>query len=210
MSDYLEQDYTYLRKVTGIDLETRPEVRIYDTELKFAKGSGERNASRGALYRRGVLHVKPVTKLETENRFAQRLSYELSVAVFDQAIQHGCPQWLVHSFAVYHSGMMPELSPPTGRKVHYFSDLEQDIQAYPDPPRRQEVEYLLGTTMRFFVEKYGEEKAFRVFRKFDAIAPIEEVFNSSFGQEFGSIEQAWASFVVSAVGELPSGEKRNK
>ncbi len=208
VSDYLEKDYGYLQTITGIDLQTRPEVRIYDADQKFAKGSGERNASRGALHKRGVLHVRPVAKLEAENRFAQVLSYELSTIVLGDAAQNGCPQWLVQSFAVYHSGVMPDLAPPAGRTVHYFSDLDQDIQEYPDPPRRQEVEYLLGTTMKFFVEEFGEEKAFRVFKKFDGVTPIEDVFNSSFGQEFSSVEKAWASFVVTAVGTLPSGEKR--
>jgi len=209
-SDYLEQDYSYIRKTVGIDLEARPEVRIYESDQKFAKATGERNSSRGALSKRGIMHVKPVAKLESENRFAQVLSYELAVLVLDHAVQRGCPQWLVQSFGVYHSGKMVDLTPPTGRTVRYFSDLDQDIQEYPDPPRRQEVEYLLGTTMKFLVEKLGEEKAFSIFMKFDGTATVEEVFSSLSGQEYASIEKEWSSFIVREVGEFPADGKKDK
>jgi hypothetical protein len=210
VAEYLEQDYTYLRKVLQLDLETQPEVRIYDTDLKYSRGSGERKGSAGAVFKRGILHVNSVRKLEAENRFAQSLSGELAMALLDPAIRRGCPQWLAQSFSVYHSGVMPDLSPPVGRKLHYFSDLDQDIQEYPDPPGRQEVEFLLGTTMKFFVESYGEERAFLLFRMFDGTVQIEDVFRSSFGEEFDVIEKAWSRHITGTIGDLPSRNNRNE
>jgi len=209
VAGYLEQDYTYLSKILRMNLEKQTEVRIYDTESKFAKAAGDRKSSKGAAFKRGVLYLKPVAKLEAENRLAQALSMELPMALLDQAIMSGCPQWLAQSFAVYHAGIMPDLSPPVGTKLRYFSDLDEDIQESPDPPKRQDVEFLLGTTMKFFIESFGEEKAFQVFGKFNGTMPIEEVFRSWFGKEFDAIEEAWALHMTAAVGVPPSRSNKN-
>ena len=208
VAEYLEKDYTYLSSVLRMNIE-QTEVRIYDTELKFSKAAGDRKTQRGASFRRGVLHVKPVAKLEAENSLAQALSMELPMALLEKAIMSGCPQWLAQSFAVYHAGTMPDLSPPVGMKLRYFSDLDQEIQEHPDPPKRQDVEFLLGTTMKFFVESFGEEKAFQVFGKFNGTMPVEEIFRSWFGKEFDAIEEAWALHMTAAVGVPPSRGNKN-
>ena len=209
VAGYLEKDYTYLSSVLRMNIEKQTEVRIYDTELKFSKGTGDRKSERSASFRRGVLHLKPVAKLEAENRLAQALSMELPMALLEKAIMSGCPQWLAQSFAVYHAGVMPDLSPPVGTKLRYFSDLDQDIQEHPDPPKRQDVEFLLGTTMKFFIESFGEERTFQVFGKFNGTMPIEEVFRSWFGKEFEAIEEAWALHLTAAVGVPPSRSNKN-
>jgi hypothetical protein len=207
VSDYLEQDYAYLSNVLRMNFGNLPEVRIYDSEQKFMRASNEKKGSRGARFRRAILHVKPVSEFGDGNKLAVALSMELPVIMLEQAIRLGCPQWLAQSFAVYHAGVMPDLSPPTGRKFRYFSDLDENIQEFPDPPQREDVEFVLGTTMKFFVETFGEEKSFRVFGKFDGATATEEIFRSYLGKEYDVTETAWAAYVSRAVPALRQGGK---
>lgn len=197
VADYLQKEYTFVSEQLGLDLRKKLEVRIYDTEGKYLSKTNQRRPWRGAIYWRGVLHMQPVRALETRNIFEQALAYELALAVLDQTSGKGCPRWLQESYAVYHSGEMTNLTPPIGTKLSAFSDLDQDIQQYPMPPQRDDVHYVLGATMKFFVEQYGEAKAFGVFKVFNGMTPLETVFKKQFKQEFGTIERTWTNFIES-------------
>jgi len=198
VADYLESDYEYLSKKLGMDFGKTPEVRLYDSGSKYIAETRQTRSSRGATFQRGILHLQPVKMLEERKELEQTLSFELASALLENAALKGCPRWLRESFAVYHSGEMSDLSPPIGVKLQYFSDLDQDIQQYPDPPKRDDVHYVLGTTMRFFVEQFEAEKAFSVFKAFDGTTSLEDVFKNIFGQEFPEIERAWAKYILSA------------
>jgi len=197
VADFLQNEYQFVSNQLGLDLKKKLDVRIYDTVGKYLSKTNQVRSWRGAIYWRGVLHMQPVEALETRNIFEQALSYELSLAVLDQTSGKGCPRWLQESYAVYHSGEIANLTPPIGTKLSAFSDLDQDIQQYPTPPQRDDVHYILGATMKFFVEQYGEAKAFSVFKVFNGMMPLETVFKKQFKQEFMTIERTWANFVES-------------
>ncbi len=197
VADYLQADYDYLSKKLSLDLSHVLEVRIYDTRGKYLEATKQNKAWRPAIFLRGILHVQPVTDPAAQSTIEKGLSYELSVALLEQTAGNGVPRWLRESFAVYHSGMMPDLSPPVGTKVSAFADLDQDIQQYPVPPRRYDVQFLLGQTMKHFVEQFGEEKAFSIFKAFDGAHSIEETFQKHFGVEYASIEKTWSAYIAS-------------
>lgn len=197
VADFLQKEYSVISDQVGIDLKKKLEVRIYDTIGKYLSKTNQRRPWRGAIYWRGELHMQPVGALETRHIFEQSLLYELALAILDQTSGKGCPRWLQESYAVYHSGEMANLTPPIGTKLAAFSDLDQDIQEYPNPPQREDVHYILGATMKFLVEQYGESKAFGVFKVFNGMTSIEGVFKKEFKQEFRTIERTWANFIES-------------
>ncbi len=207
VADYLQNEYKFISEQIGLDLKKKLVVRIYDTIGKYLSKTSQRKPWRGAVYRMGILHMQPVQALETRKIFEQVLSYELALAVLEQTAGKGCPRWLRESYAVYHSGEMANLTLPVGTKLAAFSDLDQDIQQYPNPPQRDDVHYILGSTMKFFVEQYGETKAFGVFKVFNGTTPIEAVFKKQFNQEFRTIERTWANFIESQSESFKSGTR---
>ncbi len=209
-ADYLQEEYKFISDQTGLDLKKKLEVRIYDTIGKYLSKTNQRKPWRGAIYWRGVLHMQPIEALVTRKIFEQALSYELALAVLDQTSGKGCPRWLQESYAVYHSGEMANLTPPIGGKLAAFSDLDQDIQQYPNPPQRDDVHFILGSTMKFLVEQYGETKAFGVFRVFNGMTPLEAAFKKHFKQEFRTIERTWTNFIEGQSEPFKNKPKENK
>lgn len=203
VADYLQADYQYLSKKLGVDLKRSLEVRIYDSVGKFVMETRVNKPWRGGIYQRRVLSLQPVEALVMRDLFEQTLSYELVHAVLDDVSRMGCPMWLREAFAVYHSGEMANLAEPYGVRVSHFSDLQQDIQEYPDPPQRNDVHYVLGKTMKFFVDRFGEGKAFRIFSAYDGYSSTEKVFQKVFQQEYSVIEKDWARYVGSHPGTAP-------
>lgn len=210
VADYLQEEYKFISDQLGLDLKKKLEVRVYDTIGKYLSKTNQRRPWRGAIYWRGVLHMQPVDALVTRKIFEQALSYELSLAVLGQTSGKGCPKWLQESYAVYHSGEAADLTPPIGSKLSAFSDLDQDIQQYPNPPQREDVHFILGATMKFLVEQYGEAKAFGVFKVFNGMTPLESVFKKQFNQEFRTIERTWANFIEAQTEPFKNKTIENK
>jgi hypothetical protein len=197
VADFLQKEYSFISDQLGLDLKKRLEVRIYDTVGKYLSKTNQRKPWRGAIFYRGVLHMQPVEALDARKIFEQSLLFELSLAVLDQTSGKGCPRWLQESYAVYHSGEMANLTPPIGTRLSAFSDLDQDLQQFPMPPQREDVHYILGATMKFLIDQYGEEKALGVFKAFNGMTPLESVFKKQFKQEFRTIERTWTNFIAS-------------
>jgi len=197
VSEYLQDDYKYLSEKLGLDLKKPLEVRIYDTPGKFLSETKLKQSWRAGIYHREVLHLQPVAALVARELLEQTLSYELAKALLEQSSRMGCPGWLLESFAVYHSGEMANLSAPYNVRISNFSDLDQDIQEYPIPPQRNDVHFILGQTMKFFIETYGEAQAFRVFKAFNGTTGLEDVFKKTFKEEFSTIEQKWVNHIAS-------------
>lgn len=199
VADYMERDYKYLSDHLGLDLRNQVVVRIHDTPGKYLSQTRQRKDWRKAIYVGSVLHLQPVTILVQQRVFEQTLSYELANIFLQQTAGKGCPRWLRESFAVYHAGLTSTLSPPVGTRMKSFSDLAQDLQEYREPPRRNDVLYLLGHTMIHFVETYGEQTALSMFGSFDGMTPLEDVLKNTFGQEFPHIERTWANSIAAVV-----------
>ena len=202
VADYLQKDYSYLSEKLGLEFKRKVEVRIYDGVGKFLSEANQKKPWRTVVYLRGVLHVQPVQALLQRNVFEQSLSYELARAVLDQAVDKGCPQWLREAYAVYHCGEMANLTPAYGARLESFGDLDQDIQEYPNPPQRNDVHYILGMTMKFLFERYGEDKVTGLFRSFDGKTPVETVFKKLFNEDFPRIEKAWSRNISSVTKTL--------
>ena len=190
--DFLEKERKAIIGKLGIDFSKKTEVRVYGSVGRFLADAGLKLPWRGAYYSRGTLHVQPLQALIQRKIFESTLSYELSNAILESARDKGCPLWLRESFAVYQSGELTNLTPPIGAKLASFSDLNQDIQIYQNPPQRSDIHYMLGQTMIFLVQRYGDRKAFGVFKEFDGNSSVESVFKKYFGEDFTTIEKAWA------------------
>ena len=133
--------------------------------------------------------------LTARNIFESALKYELARAMVEPAGERGCPLWLREAFAVYSSGQYRTFTPPLGAKLTSFSDLNQDIQSYPDPPQRDDVHYMLGHTMNFFVQKYGERKALGMFKQFDGTKGLDATLKRALGDDLPTIEKSWAKYI---------------
>lgn len=201
--DFLQSDRKILATQLGLGGEKKIEVRVYDSVGKFLSETGLKQPWRGAYFTRGVIHTQPITALVQREILETSVTFELALAVLESSGLKGCPRWLRESYAVYHSGEMATLIPAVGVKVSTFSDLDQDIQQYSNPPQRGDVHYLLGLTMQYFVDRYGEAKAFSVFKAFDGVKSVETVFKQTFEEEYAKVETAWAAHIKEKT-SLPS------
>jgi len=195
VSDYLQNEFESIGTQLGLGLEKKVDVRIYDSVGRFLAETGLKKPWRGAYYARRILHVQPVQALTQRKIFESTLSYECARVMLDPVGEKGCPLWLRESYAVYHAGAFRSMTAPLGAKLSSFSDLNQDINHYPDPPQRDDVQYMLGQTMDYFVQKYGEKKAMAVFKDFDGMTSVEAVFRRVFGEDFATVEKAWAKYL---------------
>jgi hypothetical protein len=193
--DFLIASYKEIHAQTGLEPKKKLELRIYDNVGRYLSETGLRKPWRGAYYFRGVIHAQPVAALTARNIFESSLRYELSRAMLESAGERGCPLWLRESYAVYTSGAFRSYTAPLGAKLSSFSDLNQDIQSYPDPPQRDDVHYMLGHTMNFFIQKYGERRAFGVFKQFDGTRGLEGTLKRALGDDLSAIEKSWAKYI---------------
>ena len=197
VNDFLLSEYKTMSGDLGLNLTSKIEVRVYESVGKFLSETALKRPWRAAYYSRGTLHVQPVSALTARKIFEKALTYELAVALLEQSHQKGCPRWLYESFAAYYSGETAGMTPPLGARLAAFSDLNQDIQEYPNPPQRDDVHFILAGTMTFLVEKYGERRAFRIFKEFDGATPVDKVFKKTFGDDYAAIEKMWAKYIFS-------------
>ena len=200
--EFLEQDYDAVTADLGLDSTRRLEVRLYASVGRYLSAVNLRQSWRGAYYMRGVLHLQPIPDLVKARILETSIGFELATALLEDAWARGCPPWLRASYAVYHSGELGKLSPPMGARVQSFSDLDQELQEHPDPPALDDLHYLLGQTMMFFIQQYGTTKAFGVFSAFDGERSVEKVFESVFGSPYETIETRWHQHLTSVLPEL--------
>ena len=196
VGDLLEQEYATIGEKLKFPLPDKIEINLYDSIGKYLSAAPGTRAWRGAVTVHDVIHVQPVRELEKRKALKQALSYELAGIALEPVEKKGCPRWLSESFAVYESGELANLTPPIGTRLSSFSDLNQDMQSFLNPPRLSDVHYLLGQTMAFFVQKYGEQKAFSIFKGFDGNTGVEKAFKSVFGEEYPAVEKSWARYIA--------------
>jgi hypothetical protein len=190
---FLQEDYDTLKSQLGLDLTKTLEVRMYDSPARFRSEINMGREVLPAVYVRGILHVlEPVPPEGLD----VALRYQLARVFLEQTGKYSCPIWLREAFAVFHSGKMRDLSPPASVTVSAFSDLTQDLEEAQTPVERNDVDFVLGRTMEFFVQKYGEQKSFSVFKEFAETPTEAKVFKKVFGDEFPDIEKRWAKFVA--------------
>jgi len=194
--DFLQTEYRSLSADLGLEPKARIDVRIYESVGKYLEETTLKRAWRTAYYLRGTLHLQPLSAITQKKVFEKGIGYELALAFLEGSAQKGCPRWLVESFASYYSGETAGMTPPLGEKLTAFSDLNQDIQEYPNPPQREDVHYILSSTMTYFVQKYGEKRAFRLFREFDGTTSVDRVFKKVFEDEYSAIEKGWAKYIA--------------
>lgn len=191
--DVVDRELKSVSRQIGIRYSGKLEVRIYGSAGKFLESTGTRQAWRGSRYVREVLHVQPVAELIRRNELERWLGRGVAEAVLTKAGVNGCPIWLREAYAAFHTGETRETPPPQGLKLTSFSDLTQALQDNPDPPRREDVQFVLAGTLKFLVEKYGEKRSMRLFKAFDGSSTAEVVFKKTLGEEYGAVEQAWAA-----------------
>ncbi len=189
----LQTDYDTLTIQLGLDVKAELEVRLYDSPGRYRSDVNAGKDVLSAMYVRGILHV--LTTAPSQG-LVKAVRYQLARVFLDQSAQRSCPSWLREAFAVHHSGVMADLSPPGSVTVASFSDLTQDLEETRAPEDRNDVNYVLGRTMQFFIERYGKTKAFGVFKEFDGVLPPEKVFKKVFGEDFQDVEKAWSKYVA--------------
>ncbi len=195
--DYLQTEYKSLAADLGMEPKTRLDVRIYESVGKYLQETALSRPWRTALYLRGTLHLQPVSAVGSIKEFQKAMAYEMALAFLEQSAQKGCPRWLEEAFASYYSGETAGMTPPLGARLTAFSDLNQDIQEYANPPQRDDVHYILTSTMTYFVQKYGEKRAFRLYREFDGTTTVDRVFKKVFEDEYPAVEKGWAKYIAS-------------
>jgi hypothetical protein len=191
--DIVSRELKSVSNQTGIKYSGKLEVRIYGSAGKFLESTGTRQAWRGSRYVRAVLHVQPVAELIRRNELDRWLGRGVVEAVLTKAGVNGCPIWLREAYAAFHTDETRGMRPPQGMKLTSFSDLTQALQDNPEPPRREDVQFVLAGTLEFLVDTYGEKKAMKLFKAFDGSSTVEVVFKNTLGKEYSAVEQEWAT-----------------
>jgi len=195
ITTFLDGDFTAIQRELGFEPKNEIRVRIHGSVSKFLAETRLGSPWRGALFSRGIMHTQPPQALVQRSILEKSLSYELALAYLEQAGTDGCPRWLREVYAVHHSGILPDLTPPVGAKLAAFSDLEQDLQLHPNPPQLEDVQYILGCTMQFLIQRFGAARAMALYRQFDGTKSVETVFRKHLGEEYASVEKAWARYI---------------
>jgi len=195
VADFLQKDYTVIAAQLGFEPSRKTEVRTYASVGKFMAETKFSKPWRVAMFSRGILHTQPPQALIQRQLLETSLSYELALVFLAQPGERGCPRWLRECYAVHHSGILPDLTPSVGAKLASFSDLNQDLQVHENPPQREDVQYVLGHTLEFFFERFGEGKTYGLYKEFDGTKSVETVFRKYLGEEYSSVEKAWAGYI---------------
>ncbi len=196
---FLERDGQRLASRLGMPSPQHVEVRIHASTGKFMSETSTRDPWRGSKLVKGVLHVQPVQQLRRDGKLNMWLSAGFVEAFLDSSVRRGCPLWLREAFAAQWAGETAGLKPPRGFKLSSFSDLVQIMQDNPEPPRRDDVRFVLAQTMKFFMKKYGTRKSYAVFGKFDGSTTVETLFKKHFGDDYTAIERSWSKYVMSLI-----------
>jgi hypothetical protein len=199
VADYLESEYQYLSPSLRLDLLQPLDISIYGDLSSFLSATRQPRPSKIVLHMRGTIHIGPAKLFEEPQSLERSLSYELALALLEGPASRGCPRWLRESFAVYHSAELADLAPPSVVRARYFSDLEQDLAQYPDPPGRDDVHYVLGRTMQFLIERYGQEKVMGIFSVFDGKRPADTVFEAQLGENLETVESVWSNHIRKSI-----------
>ena len=197
VADYLEQELGYLRGKLGMEPERRMDVRLYAGDQRFRSATGSKSSD-VVVVDRSVLHLPPLGRLEERHELAGTLSEGLSILFLESSRERGAPEWLVRSFAAYQSGRVANMTTPSGRRLHAFSDLSEEMQQA-GPGDRERIQYLLGMTMKFLIDSYGADRAHALFKGFDRARSVEEVFQEVLGTPFATVEQSWSSFLATII-----------
>jgi hypothetical protein len=57
--------------------------------------------------------------------------------------------------------------------------------------------------MKFFIDTYGQEKAYQLFRDFDGKTPVDGVFKRILGEPYSTVETAWAARIRALSAPAP-------
>jgi hypothetical protein len=192
LATYLQRRCGDIQRTLGIPMARRIEVRVHESVGAYLADTRLPKPWRGAYYARGVLHIQPIQALRQRGIFERVLSFELAEAYLEPVVEKGCPRWLREAFAVAFCGELGDLTPPIGAKLASFSDLNQDLQVYQEPPQRDDVHFILGHTFRFFQRTYGNDKVALIFKEFDGTKSIETVLRKVLALDYGAVEKAWS------------------
>lgn len=195
-ADYLQSEYDSVMAQLGLIPGKKIDVRIYDSVGRFLAEAGLKKPWRGAYFTKGVLHCQSVQALVQREIFEKSLTYEVTRAILSAVREKGCPMWFTESYASFRVGEFRTMSAPIGAKLSAFSDLNQDIQQHPDPPQRDDVQYVLGQTFNFLVLQYGDAKALSLFREFDGMTPVDSIFRKVLGEPYETVEKNWSKFIT--------------
>lgn len=201
--EFLQNDRRTILAQLGLSSEKTVQARTYESVSRFQTEAGLKQPWRGAFYAKGILHIQPVQALIQRGIYETSLAYETAIVLLEPVAAKGCPRWLREAYSVHHSGVLPRLTPAVGASLASFADLDQDIQEHPNPPGRDDVQYVLGTTMKFLIDTYGQEKAYQLYRDFDGKTPVDGVFKRILGEPYAAVEAAWAARIRALSAPAP-------
>jgi len=138
----------------------------------------------------------------------QYAKFQMAMAFLEPAIARGCPQWYAEAFAVYFADLPEDRKPPLKGTMTAFEDLSQDLQRFPQPPGRVDVECVLSLTMEFFITTFGRTKSLEILSAFDGVSHPDAVFKKILGAPMSQIEEQWAAFLRGQTPRVGKTDKR--
>ncbi len=166
------------------------EVRIYKTEKKYFQESQSKLKEEGN-YSNGIIYLSPPSKLDEKGSRVNIISRVVALSILSAANDNGCPRWLTEAYGIYAGGDLEKYEPVPVLRATSFIDFQEEMN---QAKKEKDVRVLyakLSEVMKFFLNRYNQQKVDLLFTRFDGIKSMEQVFEENFAEKYDVIETAW-------------------
>ena len=183
----LESAYENIRKKLNIGLSRRVDVDVYSTVERLFADTHTKLFNDG-MFRNGKIYLR--VKRGAASEMQDVAARVVSRAILDE--NKACPPWLAEAYSLYAGNNLKTFGQPSRSNLATFSDLAEDFSRTEQAQEQKEVYAELASTMTFLIDRYGEAKINGLFVRFQTGAPLEEIFETAFGEKIDVIQKAWA------------------
>ncbi|MDI6767542.1 MAG: hypothetical protein QME52_12035 [Bacteroidota bacterium] len=193
-----ESKYNHYRNNLGTSLGSKSEIFILNTVGRFRAESQSRVFDDGD-YRAGKFYLL----YSGDPTHKENLPFVISRMIVKALLEKNptCPEWLAEAYSLYAENDLLRYGKPARVNIASLNDLTEDYNRATSKKDIKELYAKLAFTIKFLVNRYGENKVEMMLKKFKSSSTLEEVFEASFNENFTEIERAWAKALQFSVKE---------
>ena len=185
----LEADYAKYKKKFSTTVSGRIDVTLYGSAERMRSDANIAFYNDG-FYLNGKIYAVEGAIPSDESKSSGVVARVAARCALNEI--KGCPYWLAECYSVYAGEELAKYGRPSRPSMSSFADLAEDFSGAERTDEYKEVYAKLAATASFFITRYGETKFEGVFSQLKLGKSMEESFEASFGEKFGTIEKAWS------------------
>jgi hypothetical protein len=173
----------------GIPLRRKVDVYAFSTSGRYQSDS-KSSVYDDASFRDGKIYLNVSAVLKADTSQSNPLARVVSDAILNEL--KWCPRWVAELYGMYAGKDLDRFGTPAQTRGASFSDLTEDYARADNPKDLAEIHAKLAATVRFLVDRYGQQKVEQMYRHFSRPSTLDNVFESAFGEKMPVIEKAWS------------------